>query len=65
MEQHVHRPLIKSGLFNSRATSGTPTSGRADSKERADGAERPSALNQVWSIRLTAASIPQPVNESA
>lgn len=34
-------------------------------KERVDGAERPSTLNQVWSIRLTVASIPQPVNESA
>lgn len=32
-------------------------------KERVDGAERPSTLNQVWSCRLTAASIPQSVNE--
>ena len=34
-------------------------------KERVDGAERPSTLNQVWSIRLAVASIPQSVNESA
>ena len=32
-------------------------------KERVDGAERPSTLVQVWSIRLTVASIPQSVNE--
>ena len=32
-------------------------------KERVDGAERPSTLEQVWSIRLPAASIPQSVNE--
>ena len=32
-------------------------------KERVDGAERPSTLNQVWSIQLPAASIPQSANE--
>ena len=32
-------------------------------QERVDGAERPSTLNQVWSCRLTVASIPQSANE--
>jgi len=39
------------------------SSSRDTGKERVDGAERPSTLNQVWSIRLPAASIPQSVNE--
>ena len=34
-----------------------------EGKERVDGAERPSTLNQVWSCRLTVASIPQSANE--
>lgn len=34
-------------------------------KERVDGAERPSTLSQVWSIRLAVASIPQSVNEGS
>jgi hypothetical protein len=41
------------------------SSSRDTGKERVDGAERPSTLNQVWSIRLAVASIPQSVNESA
>ena len=36
-----------------------------EGKERVDGAERPSTLNQVWSIQLPIASIPPSVNESA
>ena len=32
-------------------------------KERVDGAERPSTLNQVWSCGLTVASIPHSANE--
>ena len=39
------------------------SSSRDTGKERVDGAERPSTLNQVWSIRLAVASIPQSVNE--
>ena len=39
------------------------SSSRDTGKERVDGAERPSTLNQVWSCRLTAASIPLSVNE--
>ena len=35
------------------------SSSRDTGKERVDGAERPSTLNQVWSIRLAVASIPQ------
>ena len=52
-------------IHGDERSSGTPTSGRTGSKERVDGAEHPSTLFQVWSIRLTVASIPQPVNESA
>lgn len=38
---------------------------RDSGKERVDGAERPSTLVQVCHIRLTVASIPLSVNESA
>ena len=34
-------------------------------KERVDGAERPSTLNQVWSSVLAVASTPQSVNEGS
>lgn len=36
-----------------------------EGKERVDEQVSPSTLNQVWSCRLTVASIPLSVNESA
>lgn len=55
----------RKGTMSSRAMSGTSAWGMTDSKERVDGAECPSTLNQVCYPVLSGASIPPSVNESA